>query len=353
MPRIRVLVAEDSKTVRQRLIDVISADSGMQVVGEAVDGQQAADLCRLLRPDVLTLDLAMPAMDGLAVTEHVMAHFPTPILIISGSFERGEMLKTYDALAAGAIEVIEKPRGDEVGDSWERSLLAMVRMVARIKVITHLRGRLTERKLLRSSSGPAPASPARLVAIGTSTGGPAALAQVLGALPAEFPWPILVVIHLSAAFAGPFQLWLSGQTCLPVVLATHGQALGSASGKVMIAPADCHLTVQAGMLQLGMGAPLHSCRPSVDVLFHSLAGQQPRQVIACLLTGMGRDGAQGLLAIRRAGGHTVAEHESTSVVYGMPREAVLLDAADCVLPLPEIAGHLARLADTGTREVRR
>jgi two-component system chemotaxis response regulator CheB len=348
MARIRILVVEDSLSVRRRLVEVLGGDPGLEVVGEAVDGLQAASMCRELRPDVITMDLAMPVMDGLEVTEDIMAHCPTPILIISGSYNRGELFRTYEALNAGAIDLLEKPRGDEPEGAWERDLLAKVKLVSRIKVITHLRGRMTGRMPRPSPaaiSAPGPAGPGlRAVAIGTSTGGPAALAAVLGALHTGFPLPILAVIHIGRNFAASFAQWLGEQTPLAVSLAEDGEPLAGISGRVVLAPSDLHLVVRGGRLRLTDEAPSQSCRPSVDVLFSSLAGELGDACVACLLTGMGRDGAQGLLAIRRAGGQTIAQDESSSVVFGMPREAIALGAAEHILPLSAIGPHLERLA---------
>ncbi len=346
MARIRILVVEDSLSVRRRLVEVLGGDPGLEVVGEAIDGQQAASMCRELRPDVITMDLAMPVMDGLEVTEDIMAHCPTPILIISGSYNRGELFRTYDALNAGAVELLEKPRGDEPEGAWERELLAKVKLVSRIKVITHLRGRMSGRSP-RSSPVIAAApgrSGLRVVGIGTSTGGPAALAAVLGALHAGFPLPILTVIHIGRNFAGSFAQWLGGQTPLPVSLAVDGEPLTGLCGRVVLAPSDVHLVVRGGRLRLTGEAPQQSCRPSVDVLFSSLASELGDACLACLMTGMGRDGAQGLLAIRRAGGKTIVQDEASSVVFGMPREAIALGAAELILPLSEIGPHFERIA---------
>lgn len=183
--RIRVLVVEDSLTVRRHLVDVLSADAGMLVVGEAGDGDEAIRLCESLRPDVVTMDMVLPGTSGLAATEHIMAHCPTPILIVSASFNRGEVFTTYQALTAGAIEVVEKPTGAEPSGAWESQFLATVRVVARIRPVRHLRGRMTTvapRQNDKSRAEPKPA-PCRVAAIGASTGGPGAILEVLSALP--------------------------------------------------------------------------------------------------------------------------------------------------------------------------
>ncbi|MBA3939437.1 MAG: chemotaxis-specific protein-glutamate methyltransferase CheB [Planctomycetes bacterium] len=343
MPRIRVLVVEDSQTVRRHLVEVLAADPELEVVGEAADGETAIALCRALRPDVITLDLVLPGVDGLTVTEQVMAHQPTPILVVSAADNRGEHFQTYAALAAGALEVLEKPTGTEPGHAWERRLIARTKLVSRIKVITHLRGRLAVRTpstdaIRRQQAARSFAA----VAIGTSTGGPGALVRLLGGLDAAFPVPILAVIHIGAPFGDGFARWLDQHTPLRVANAVDGEPLPSGGGRVIIAPPDRHLVLQGGCLRLIDDAPQHSCRPSVDVLFSSLAALGAR-AIGCLLTGMGRDGAQGLLAMRNAGATTIAQDEATSVVFGMPREACEIGAAGRVLPLGSIAAELTRL----------
>lgn len=336
MSRARVLVVEDSITVRKRLCEVLASDPGLEVVGEAGDGKQAIEACRALRPDVITMDMMLPLMTGLTATEYIMAHFPTPILVVSSSFNRGEVFRTFDALAAGAVDVLEKPDGHEADGAWERTLLARVKMVARIRVITHLRARLTA----RSATLPATNRPwCKCVAVGASTGGPGAIVSVLRALPSPLRVPVLLVLHINEPFGTAFADWLDAQTPHHATFAQDGEPL--AGGRVVMAPPGRHLVVRQDTLRLTTEPELHSCRPSVDRLFESLAAERGAATAACLLTGMGRDGAAGLLAIRRAGGLTIAQDEATSVVYGMPREAALLGAAERVLPLDEIGPVLA------------
>lgn len=353
MGKTRVLVVEDSLTVRKRLLEVLASDADIEVVGEAADGRTAIELCERLRPDVVTLDMMLPVMTGLAATEHIMAYCPTPILVVSASTNRGELFSTYDALAAGAVEVLEKPLGDEIDNAWERDFLSLVKLVARIKVITHPRARLSLTRSEPAGASARPGAPsARCVAIGASTGGPAAVAQVLRALPPDFPIPILLVIHIGAMFAPALTEWLDAQSPIRVVQAKHGDPLPSV-GRVLVAPPEHHLVVRRGVLELTRGPERHSCRPSVDVLFESLALDNGSGVVACLLTGMGRDGAAGLLALRRAGAITIAQDEASSVVYGMPREAAQLGAANDVLALdkigPALVGYTARRVSTRPR----
>ncbi len=339
---IRVLVVDDSATIRNRLIEMLSVHADITVIGEAADGKLAIELCAALRPDVITLDLVLPEVDGLEVTEQVMAVVPTPILIVSASFNRGELFRTYEALAAGAVDVLEKPHDGD--DHWEARFIAAVRMVARIKVITHPRARL--RELVRTARIPSPrprtsgTSGTRplVLAIGASTGGPGAILEVLAGLPPSFPHPIVIVLHIDGAFAAAFADWLATRANRPVRLAAHGDALDDAAGQILLAPPAHHLTFVRSRAELTTAEPRHHCRPSVDVLFESLAEDRGAQTLAVLLTGMGRDGAQGQLAIRRAGGVTIAQDEASSIVYGMPREAARIGAAERVLPLAQI-GH--------------
>jgi len=347
MAKTRVLVVEDSLTVRKRLLEILSADPEIELVGEAADGKRAIELCQEHRPDVITMDMMLPVMSGLAATEFIMAYCPTPILVVSSSINRGELFKTYDALAAGAVDVLEKMAGTEPDGVWERRFVSTVKLVARIRVITHPRARLCG--LGRPAPGPVPRPadswrPGRefeLVAIGASTGGPAAIVEVLRNVPSGFRLPILFVLHINEPFGTAFADWLDGQTARRVAYAKDGDLVASARGRVVMAPAGRHLAVREGRLCLTSDPERHSCRPSVDVLFESIAREYGSAAVACLLTGMGKDGASGLLKVRQAGGLTIAQDEATSVIYGMPREAILLGAAMRVLPLAEIGSALA------------
>ncbi len=351
MPKLRVLVVEDSLTVRRRLCEVLSSDPDIEVVGEAGDGQRGIELCQALRPDVMTLDMLLPHVTGVEATEHIMANFPTPILIVSSSTNRGDLFKTYDALSAGAVDVLDKPSGREPDGEWEARFLSTVKLVARIKVITHPRARL------RAQTRPVVVAPPRstgevaVVALGASTGGPGALADVLRAIPSPCPCPILFVLHLSDPFGAAFAEWLERQTGHRVAQAQGGERVSSLAGRVTMAPSGRHLAVERGVLRLTSDPERHACRPSVDTLFESLAREYGAATVACLLTGMGRDGAAGLWAMRAAGGTTIAQDEATSVVYGMPREAALLGAAGRVLPLGDIGPAVASLVRARAGEV--
>jgi two-component system, chemotaxis family, protein-glutamate methylesterase/glutaminase len=349
MRKMRILVVDDSLTARKHLVEVLNADPELEVAGEAGDGKSAIELCRTLRPDVITLDMMLPVMSGVAVTEYVMAYCPTPILVVSSSTNRGELYKTYDALAAGAVDVFEKPSGKDPDGVWERELVASVKIVSRIRVITHIRGKLMQAGQssghpygLATSNGSARKS---MIAIGGSTGGPAAIVEILRALPAGFPIPILLVIHIGEPFSAAFAEWLDGLSNIHVRYASDGENLPTiGQAGVVMAPPGSHLVVQRGKFRLSHDPERNSCRPSVDVLFESVAKELGNQTAACLLTGMGKDGAAGLLALRHAGGLTIAQDEASCVVFGMPREAIQMGAADRVLALNQIAPTLAALA---------
>ena len=354
MEKIRVLVVEDSRTIRKRRVEVLAADPEIEIVGEADDGKLGIDMCQQLRPDVVTLDMMMPVLSGLAATEFIMAYCPTPILIVSASTNRGELFNTYEALAAGALDALDKPRGNELDDAWDKKLIATVKLISRIRVITHPRARL-------GRMGQTPEAPShgiqqgqalqhserlRAVAIGVSTGGPGALIEILRGLPRGFGLPIFLVMHVGKLFTPAFAEWLGAQSSIPVRYAVDGNPLPpQGQGGVLMAPPDSHLVISGGKLRLTRTPERNSCRPSIDVLFESCAQELGAGAVGCLLTGMGKDGAAGLLAIRRAGGRTIAQDEATSVVFGMPREAILLGAAEQVLPLDQIAPRLGVLAD--------
>ncbi|MFZ1990440.1 MAG: chemotaxis-specific protein-glutamate methyltransferase CheB [Alphaproteobacteria bacterium] len=348
MAKLRVLVADDSETVRKRIVESLAADPGIEVVGEAEDGQRVIELCLRTSPDVITMDMMMPIMTGVAATEYIMAHQPTPILIVSSSFNRGELFKIYDALAAGAVDVLEKPTGEEAEGDWEGRLIAAVKLVSRIKVITHPRARLGLERSRRLEGavpdrGRAAVGQLEVAAIGASTGGPGAIVEVLRKLPPSFQVPILIVLHMNEPFGAAFIDWLDAQINRPVSAAQDGARVESAKGRVLVAPCGKHLVIRDRTAFLTLGPERHSCRPSVDTLFESIAPEYGPAAAACLLTGMGKDGALGLLRIREAGGITIAQDEASSVVYGMPREAVLLGAALQILPIGEIGPRLAAL----------
>ncbi|MDI6100029.1 chemotaxis-specific protein-glutamate methyltransferase CheB [Actinoplanes sp. NEAU-A12] len=353
----RVLIVEDSATMRHHLREALAPDPQLEVVGEAPDGERAVQMTARLRPDVITMDMMLPGISGLAATEQIMAEHPTPILVVS-SADREELFSTYNALAAGAVDVMEKPRGDDSDADWAVRLRTSLRLVARIRVITHPRARLDGRVATppprpATAPVPVPITPGALavVAVGASTGGPGVLTELLRSLPPNFPAPVLIVQHIAASeqFAVAFSDWLGGQTGRDVRYAVDGTLVSRVAGQIVLAPPDRHLFVRDRMLRLSTDPPRHSCRPSVDVLFESVADEFGPSAAGCLLTGMGRDGAAGLLRMRDRGAVTFAQDEASCTVYGMPREAALLGAATHVLPPVRIAARLAELHPPGVR----
>jgi two-component system chemotaxis response regulator CheB len=369
MAIIRVLIADDSTTVRRLMRDALAADAAFEVVAEAGDGRTVTELCRRLRPDVITMDVMMPVMDGVAATKYIMASCATPILVVSSSSSRGEVQQTFDALAAGAIDLLNKPTGTQPKGAWERELVEAVKRVSRIKPITRafaLQGAGTVDAAITSVGPPpdvsAPAigavsvpaidpADATIVAIGASTGGPEAIATILSQIPSDFPLSMLLVIHITPEFAEGLAHWISKLTKITVRFALDREPLPlPGRSEIIMAPPDRHLSVSEARLRVTQSPERHSCRPSIDVLFESVARECGPQAIACLLTGMGKDGANGLLKVRQSGGQTIAQDQASSIVFGMPREAIALQAAQVVAPLEKVAATLCHMARRGRRE---
>jgi len=363
MKKTRVLVAEDSATIRKYLVDVLAKSEGFEVVGEAENGKQAIELCEATHPDVITMDIVMPVMSGLSATEYIMAYCPTPILIVSASMNRRESMQTYDALGAGAVDVLEKETLSADPAAWEAKLTSALRVASRVKVITRSRPRARTNGAREMGESLRPSTSDRkinsnsqidLIAIGASTGGPAAVAEVLRSLPPTFRIPLVLVIHISSLFARSLVDWLNTISPIPVAFATDGATIPPVgTPAVIFAPADKHLVVKNGRLALHSGSERNYCRPSVDVLFESVGAELGPRAALCLLTGMGRDGAFGLLAAKQAGSITIAQDEGSSTVFGMPGEAVKLGAADYVLPLNQISPFLQELANSNAPRFQR
>ncbi len=337
--KLRVLVAEDSPTARALLVQILRSDPGLEVVGEAVNGIEAVEMTRRLRPDVVTMDVRMPLMDGLQATKEIMAETPTPIVIITASFERRDVETSMQALRAGALAVLSKPTGPGSPGFPEecRRLITTVKAMAGVKVVRRWRE--------RPPVGPRPArggATPRVVAVAASTGGPAALQQLLSALPVDFPVPMLVVQHIAPGFVIGLASWLDAVSPLEVKVAEEEEPLRA--HHVYFAPEGRDLGVSdRGTVSLSVprAGSLHC--PSATPLFESVARVYGASALALILTGMGKDGLEGLASIKRAGGRVVAQDEETSIIFGMPAAAIDAGLADLVLPLPTIASMLAEL----------
>jgi two-component system chemotaxis response regulator CheB len=338
--KIRVLVVDDSALVRKAITDALAADPEIEVVGSACDAYVAREKIARLDPDVLTLDLEMPRMDGLTFLRILMQHHPLPVLVVSSLTQAGSQA-ALDALEAGAVDVLAKPNGTMSIGALSERLAFHVKATAQS---ARFRKRQTAVTRAPAAAVPPPVVPLaragdrQLIVIGASTGGIEALRTLLPRFPLGLP-PIAVVQHISAYFSRAVAERLDAMCSLEVREAVEGDVLRA--GMCVIAPGDAHLALDfvagAYRARLLKTPPIHHCRPAVDVLFRSAAEAGGDEVVAALLTGMGSDGALGMRAIHGAGGTTIAEHESTCVVYGMPRAAIEADAVQQVLPLPEIA----------------
>lgn len=342
-PTVRVLIVDDSAVVREVLTRMLESDPDIQVVGTAGDGAEAVTLTAKLRPDLITMDLQMPRMDGMEATARIMAYRPTPILILTSYLDRAGMYSTLDALAAGALDVLEKPT-IVPGAQWQAmtgQLVDKVKLLARVRVITHVQGKTRQRWRDRSASTTAGQN-VEVIGIGVSTGGPRVLQQILPALPGDFSLSVLVVQHITEGFMAGLVQWLQPLCQLTIKVAEEGEAI--VPGRVYFAPDSSHLVVApGGTLHLSGADPVNGHRPSVDVTLKSLAAAYGDRAAGVLLTGMGSDGAAGLGAVRAAGGVTVAQNEESCVVFGMPRAAIELGAAEHVLSLPDLTESLIAL----------
>ena len=336
----RILLADDSLLARQLLRDMLHGRDDIWVVAEASDGQQAVELTLSLKPDLVIMDLLMPVLDGLDAIEEIMALSPTPVLVLSAAVEASEVDRAFAAIKRGALDVMEKPeiKGEAELEKFGEGLREKVRFLSRIRVIRHPRRKPRVLETFpAAAAGPGP----NILAIGASTGGPKAVMRVLKALPAGFPGAVFVVQHIAHGFARGFANWLDRESALPVRIARDGAPF--LPGEALVAPDGRHLTVSEGVIRLTDDPPVNCCRPSIDVFFNSLARQRCDQVVAVLLTGMGRDGAQGMLQIREAGGTTIVQDEPSCAVFGMPKAAIILEAAGQVVPLDLIPAAIDKL----------
>lgn len=346
-PPIRLLVVEDSPSVREFLVYLFASDQDIHIIGTAANGEEALEAVRDQRPDVVTMDLHMPKMDGYTATRAIMENYPTPIVVVTGSSGSDATSTTLSALEAGALAVMKRPAGighpDHAANA--RELIQTVKLMSEIKVVK----RWAKRKL-RSAQPPAAApAPApvsrdklRLVAIGSSTGGPLALQQILSPLPRSFALPIIIVQHIADGFTDGFVQWLSGASDYPVhtlkdgITLQPGQAYVVPNGHQADLDPYLHASLKKGLTENG------HC-PSVSYLFRSVASAVGPHAVGVLLTGMGRDGAAELGLMRARGAITIAQDKESSVVHGMPGEAIALGAATYVLSPDKIVALLAGL----------
>ena len=348
-PKIRVLIVDDSAIVRKILTDALSSEPDIDVVGTAPDAFVARDKILSLKPDVITLDIEMPRMDGLSFLKRLMRFHPMPVIIIS-SLSPASSTAAIEALEAGAVEALGKPDGPYSVGELRQSLATKIRAATAAKVRRPASDQLIEIPEPHSVVTPMPQAIGRvsrisMIALGASTGGTEALQEVLTHLPADSP-PVVVVQHIPPVFSRAFAMRLDGLCPAHVKEAEQGDVLKP--GQVLIAPGGYHMLVRRqtdGGYRVDLNNrmdPVCYQRPAVDVLFQTVADLAGPTSIGAILTGMGSDGAKGLAAMKRAGAHTIAQDEATSIIFGMPKEAIKTGCVDSILPLDRVASGILR-----------
>ena len=345
---IRVLVVDDSAVLRQSLQLILESDVEMKVVGEAASGEEAITLTKRLRPDVVTMDIRMPHMNGLDAIRYIMAECPVPIVVVTSLDLDQDGGISVQAAKLGALSILRRPASiDEPGyNTFTARLIEQVKIMSDVKVVH--RSRVDDHVPDLDDDQVKPTVQAgemlltQAIAIGASTGGPAALHKVLSALPEDFGVPILVVQHITFGFVDGLAEWLNDTCSLSVKVAEQGDAVRG--GWVYLAPDDRHMQIDSqGHIVLIEEAAVNGHRPSITVLFESLARAYGKTAMAILLTGMGADGAAGMKLLREAGTTTIAQDEKSCVVFGMPKEAITLGAVEHVVPLERIAQTMVAL----------
>lgn len=351
--KVGVMVVDDSPICRQLISDALKKDPDLEVVAMCANGQEAIDQAQKVRPNVITMDVDMPVMDGLAAVESIMAENPTPILMLTADPRNQAPELTCRALELGALALQVKPSLDAGPEAW--NLAREVKLLSSVKVIRHLRG-IGKKRPGASGVVPSPVvtspakdalafstSPVGIVAIASSTGGPQVVHKMLSELPGDFPAPIVIVQHINASFAESLAGWLAASSKLKVRLANDGDAL--VPGEVLIAPPGKHMVIPArGRVTLRPGEPKDGHMPSASMLLESAAKAYGRRSVGMVFTGMGNDGADGMLAIKTAGGRTLAQSEDSCVVFGMPSAAIARNAVDHIVHGDEMSAALIRLA---------
>ncbi|MBT0959565.1 chemotaxis-specific protein-glutamate methyltransferase CheB [Denitromonas iodatirespirans] len=344
-PQIRVLLVDDSPLARELLRYLLESDPRLTVAGTADDGVEGVLAAQRLSPDVIVMDVHMPELDGYAAARRIMETAPTRIVMVTASTKPDDVADTFRTLEAGALAVLAKPSGPGSPNFAEqtREFLSTVRLVAEVPVVR----RWPARSAPPTIPTPAPAAaPVRVVALGASTGGPQALREILSRLPGDLAAPLLIVQHISSGFTEGFAEWLAHDTGYPVRVPRAGEQVQD--GIAYLAPSGCQMGLKPdGSVELTDAPAEHGVQPAVSYLFRSLAAGFGRSAVGVLLTGMGRDGAHELKAMRDAGAVTIAQNAASAIVFGMPGEAVRLKAATHVLAPPDIATMIAGL--TGRR----
>lgn len=343
---IKVLIVDDSNVFSDILTKILQSDIDIKVIGRAVNGIEAVNLAERLNPDVITMDIQMPLMSGAEATEEIMRRHPTPIIILSSYVNKKETKVCFDALKAGAVDVMEKPTGRTLLDyqEIEDELIKRVKIAAGVKVFSHLnlsKG-LTDRRPAIPMVVTAKKQKIKIIVIGASTGGPIAINTILSALPPDFSVPCVVVQHIAKGFLEGFVDWLARECRIKVKIALQNERIES--GVAYFPPEDHHLGFyKNSLIRLYNDLPQDGHRPSITLIMKAAAEVYGPGVLGVLLTGMGRDGAEGLKAIKAAGGKTIAQNEETCAVFGMPKEAIENNSADHVLAIDKIAKQIMNM----------
>lgn len=351
--KIKVLVVEASRLTREMLVHTLEADPDISVVKAVADGNAALTAVQDCRPDLVTMDMHLPGMDGFETTRRIMETNPVPIVIVSAGMDAVDMTKSFKALEAGAVAAVETPCGSHSERvAMVEKLISTVKAMAEVKVVRRWpRARTAARQAvtIRIELPPKPAGNVQVVAIGASTGGPPVLRTILAGLGPTLPVPVLIVQHISSGFVQGLADWLNDSTGMRVHTAKHGEM--ALPGHAYLAPDGCHMTVnRSGQIFCIPGQPENGLQPAVSCLFRSVARQFGPRAIGILLTGMGRDGADELKLMKDAGAVTMAQDKESSVVHGMPGEAIALDAAGYVLPPERMVTQVLSLVGRSSRQ---
>ncbi len=337
---IRVLVVDDSPLMCKLLTTVMNADPQILVVAVANNGKEAVELVPRLQPDIITMDMDMPVMDGLEATKQIMAYHPTPILIVSSSVFKLGMEKVFKAISHGALDVIDKSELEFIGDKKSgETLIAKIKFLTSARVMDQSLVKFRHERSIIDLKAPKKKVSDKIVAIVASTGGPQALLKILQRLPEDFPCGIVIVQHITSGFLSGLVDWLAKECNIQVKIGEDSEEIRP--GVAYIAPDSFHMRVkEGGKISLSDEPANNGHRPSGDVLLESVAKTYGKGGVAAILTGMGRDGAMGMKAIKQSQGITVAQNEESCVVFGMPNAAIEMKVIDKVLPLERIAEEI-------------
>jgi len=346
--KIKVLIVEDSILFVTILKEILVKNNQFEICGIVKNGLAATEFVSKMRPDVITMDINMPVMNGYDATREIMSTNPTPIIILSANIDETDINDTFKALEAGAVAIIEKPSACDSPDFhlYEKRLVQLVRLMSEVKVVRRIDYKNRKREYISRSffSDTEISNNIEVIGIGASTGGPVVIEKILAGLPKDFSFPIVIVQHISRGFTKGLVEWLNRSSAIPVKLAENNETI--TKGVCYVAPDDAHLGIIKNTLMLSDSKPLYNMRPSVGFLFASLANNYGNKALGILLTGMGRDGSEELKTLRDTGAITIAQDKESSVIFGMPGEAIKLNGASFIYTPDKIINFLEGLNTT-------